>query len=536
MNKTIIININGIVFHIEEDAYDVLIKYMNEVKKHFGYSADSYEIVGDIENRLAEMFTEKLAESGKEVIVLADVTAVTGQMGQPSDFDLADESSQAFEEPEVNTSRVERKLFRDTDDKIIGGVCAGVGHYFGVEPRWIRVILLLSFLLWGSGLFLYLVLWMAMPKAQTRADKMAMKGEAPNLQNFKKNFDEEMQSVKENLGYAQKEVRPFFQRLGRFIEQLFSHLAKFLGSAGKVILKIAGAFIVLIGIVILFSLFVGLLAVLGIWSGADLPVFPFNVVNPEYQHALYISAFIVVLVPLISLILFAVRVLFNRPNLNKNVSFGLLILWLIALSTGLYYGFRTGGEFKEEARFSQTTALKPYPAYYLELNKELFLTKEDSANYQIDRDKFKDKVIVNGNRQNNPNNLEIVIEKSDVSEPQLVAEYISDGKNFQNALESAKRIQYHFLQKDSSLRFDATFNIKAHELWRNQRVKIILKIPQNTRLIINPELNRCLNNYNLYDCMPEDKYVPSEWIMTNDGLSCKNDSLYKQNRLRKGLD
>ena len=184
MNKTIIININGIVFHIEENAYEVLINYMNEIKKHFGFSADSYEIVGDIENRLAEMFTELLATSGKEVIVLADVEAVIAQMGKPGDFELELDK----EETGTGHIRTEKKLFRDTDDRIIGGVCAGIGHYFDVEPRWIRIAAVLLFLFFGTGVFLYLLLWIVMPKANTRADKMAMKGEAPNLQNFKKNF------------------------------------------------------------------------------------------------------------------------------------------------------------------------------------------------------------------------------------------------------------------------------------------------------------------------------------------------------------
>ena len=139
MNKTIIININGIVFHIEEDAYEVLISYMNQVKKHFGYSADSYEIVGDIENRLAEMFNELLIKENKQVIVLADVTTVTQQMGSPSDFELPEEES------DENTVRVDKRLFRDTEDRILGGVCAGIGHYFDLEARWIRLIFLLSF-------------------------------------------------------------------------------------------------------------------------------------------------------------------------------------------------------------------------------------------------------------------------------------------------------------------------------------------------------------------------------------------------------
>lgn len=533
MNKTIIININGIVFHIEEDAYEVLINYMNEVKQHFGFSADSYEIVSDIENRLAEMFSEKLAESGKEVIVLADVEGVIAQMGKPSDFEAVEAG-----EPEAEYSRrSERKLFRDTDDRIIGGVCAGIGHYFDVEPRWIRIAAILLFLFFGTGIFLYLLLWIVMPKAVSRADKMAMKGEAPNLQNFKKNFEEEMASLKDNFGKAQKEVQPFFQRLGRFIEQLFSHLGKFLGSAGKVIFKIIGAFIVGIGVIILFSMLVALLAVLGLWNGEEMPGFPFNIVNPDDRFTLYICAFLVIIIPLVSLILFAIRVLFNRPSLSKNASFGLLIGWLIALTTGLYFGFKTGGEFKQEARFSQTQALPAKPVYYLDLNEEKYFSPEDSLKLGLETQRHKGRILINGDHDDQPDNFELSIEKSEVAEPRMQIEYKANGRNFQKALESAKKIHYRYLLKDSSLVFDQTAYIKPRELWRNQNVKVILQVPVNTKLIINTKLNRYLNNYNLWDCKAEgeDEKKPSEWIMTNEGLKCANDSVYKENQLKKGL-
>jgi phage shock protein PspC (stress-responsive transcriptional regulator) len=531
MNKTIIININGIVFHIEEDAYDVLITYMNEVKQHFGNSTDSYEIVNDIENRLAEMFSEKLSASGKEVIVLAEVEEVTAQMGKPSDFDLADEA--AFEP--VAGNRTERKLFRDTDDRIIGGVCAGIGHYFDLEPRWIRVLFLVSFLVFGSGLFLYLLLWIVMPKATTRADKMAMKGEAPNLQNFKKSFDEEMQAVKENFGKAQQEVQPFLQRLGRFIEQLFSHLGKFLQGTGKVLLKLAGVFIISFGIIVLFGLFVALLALLGIWTGEGFEVFPFTIVNPEYQVILYTSAFMVVLIPLVSLILLAIRVLFNRPSLNRNISFGLLIIWLVALSTGLYYGFKTGGEFKEEARFTESIPLNPYPVYYLSLNDEKYLSHEDSLAYGLKAENFRGRIIINGDDSDMPENFELSIEKGEGKQPEMLLEYQANGKTFQKALASAKEIKYRFIQKDSILQFDPESYTKSGALWRNQRVKVILKVPENTRLIINARLNNYLNNYNLYDCLPDvsnRENLDGEWIMKTEGLSCKNDSLFKANQFK----
>lgn len=524
MNKTIIININGIVFHIEEDAYEVLINYMNEVKKHFGYSTDSYEIVNDIEGRLAEMFSEKLAKNTKQVLVIADVEAVTQQMGKPTDFDLPDEETVFTQEP----VRTDKKLFRDIDDRIIGGVCAGIGHYFSIEARWLRIAFVLAFVFFGTGLFAYLLLWLVMPKANTRAEKLAMKGEAPNLQNFKKNFDEEMASVKEQFNKAQTEVQPFFQRLGRFIEQLFVHLGAFLRGSGKIIIKVIGAFIIGIGLCILFALLVGLMAVLGVWNSSDLPVFPFNVVNPDDQAVLYICAFLVVIIPLVSLILFAIRVLFNRASLNRNSSFALLMLWIVALSTGLYYGFKTAGEFKEEAKVSQTQELKPYTTYYLKLNDLKFLTKEDSVQLQVDKNFFNGTVRIDNSRNEQPENVRLYIESTEEKNPSATIQYIAHGKNFETALSAVKRIRYRFSQQDSVVRFDEAVHIPQQELWRNQRVRITLRIPNGTRLVIDPSVNEYLDYYNLYDCIPENarsyqadgKGDPSKWIMSKDVLTC----------------
>src|ERR1700761_7629663 len=153
MNKTIIININGIVFHIEEDAYEVLKNYMTDVKRHFMNSADSLEITTDIENRIAEMFNELLAKENKQVIVEQDVRSVIEQMGTVEDFEHAEEDTKAsFSNTYYNTEA--RRLFRDPDDHLIGGVCAGIANYFDMSAVWIRLIFAVCILFGGSGLIL----------------------------------------------------------------------------------------------------------------------------------------------------------------------------------------------------------------------------------------------------------------------------------------------------------------------------------------------------------------------------------------------
>ena len=523
MNKTIIININGIVFHIEEDAYEVLRAYMTDVKRHFAYSADSEEIVTDIENRLAEMFSERLASESKQVIVAHDVSEVIGIMGNVADFDVEEDAEPAFSYNSNTSFKGEKKLLRDMDDRVIAGVCAGVGHYFDIEPRWMRLTILFLVFFGGTGIMLYIILWIVMPRALSRADKMAMKGEPINIQTFKKNFDDEVEGLRHGIHRASNEAGPIIEKAAGAI-----------GGILKIVFKVIGAFIIFIGAMVLFGLVVGLLAFLGIWQSTDLNQFPYNIVNPEYKSVISFSAFVIVFIPLVALILFAIRVLFNRTVVSRTGSFAMLIIWLAGLGLGVYYGARIGGQFTDEATFSQTIDLQSDSVYYLKLNPAKFLTKEDSISYNIDKGRFKGKMIVNADDHdfNMPRNVRLRIELSDGTKGILNQEFSAKGPNFETALKTAQQTNYQFLQKDSLLQLDWNTRLRKGQLWRDQRVDLTLRIPKNTTLIIDGELNRYLENYNLSDCQPSgslDQGI-SEWVMTEDGLKCKNDSLYRKNR------
>ena len=521
MNKTIIININGIVFHIEEDAYEVLRTYMTDVKRHFAYSADSDEIVTDIENRLAEMFNERLASENKQVIVLQDVKEVTARMGNVADFEIDDEAEPAY--TFTDRYKVEKKLLRDMDDRVIAGVCSGLGHYFDIEPRWMRLILLLLVVFGGTGIIIYLILWIVMPRAVTRADKMAMKGEPINIQNFKKNFDEEVEGLRHGFHRASNEAGPIIDRIGSAI-----------GTLLRVFIKIVGAIIIFVGAMTLFAMVVGLLAFLGVWQSTELNHFPFNIVNPEYKSVLSFSAFVLVFIPLVALILFAIRVLFNRNALSRTGSFAMLIIWLAGLGLTVYYGSKVAGQFTDEATFSQVTEIQPDSLYYLKLNPVKYLTKDDSLQYDIDRGSFESKIIINDQDHDfdMPRNVSLRIEKSEGGKAILNQEFSAKGPNFETALKSAQLTNYQFNQQDSLLQFDWNTRLHKNQLWRDQRVELTLRLPVNTRLMIDGKLNRYLEDHNLRDCQPENASDDSltEWVMTEDGLRCKNDSLYRSNR------
>ena len=133
MNKTVNINLAGIFYHIDEDAYLKLQRYLDAIKRSFTDSQGRTEIIADIEARIAELFSERV-QHDRQVIGIKEVDEVISIMGQPEDYLVDDE---IFEDDPQSAyqskTSATRKLFRDTDNSYIGGVASGLGHYFGID-------------------------------------------------------------------------------------------------------------------------------------------------------------------------------------------------------------------------------------------------------------------------------------------------------------------------------------------------------------------------------------------------------------------
>lgn len=526
MNKTIIININGIIFHIEEEAYDVLQAYMVDVKKHFGHSIDSQEIVGDIENRIAEMFSERLNDQ-KAVILMEDVKEVCAQMGKVEDFDIDEEPTDDFTQEPIYSYREDRSLFRDPDDKILGGVCSGLGHYFGLESKWVRLLFLIVFFFGGAGLLVYIVLWIVLPKAKTRADKMKMRGEPANLENFKRSFQEEMGDVKRNFSEAGERAKTSLNNSN-------SNLNSFVEMLGKIII----VFIKIIGIVIIFSLSLTLISLIialflgaGFWDARILDSdFPLYAVDPQFRDALMIAVFFAMAIPILLLILLAIRVIFNRKVMGRYFGFSLLIVWLVAVGFSIFYTTKTAIDFKEEATVTQETSLWPQTTYRLNLreNNTVILEKSDeidslSGGKRIQRSlRYNEKNTFNHTRR-----ASLRVERLDSNQAaKLIQEFSAKGRNFDIAADRAQRITYPISQEGGDLWFPSSAMLPDDELIRDQEVYIKLFLPVGTQLIIPKEFDRRINirGLSIWEC--ENYYsgdvTPREtaWIMTESGLRC----------------
>ncbi|RUA15499.1 MAG: hypothetical protein DSY83_07455, partial [Flavobacteriia bacterium] len=187
MNKTVNINLANTLFHIDDDAYNKLRRYLESIKRSFAGTKGSDEIIADIEARIAELFLEKM-ENERQVITHKEVDQVIDVMGQPEDY-MVDED--IFEDDPKRThaepSPKAKKLYRDIDHKYIGGVCAGLEHYLGLDALWIRIIfLLLAVFTSGFGLIAYILLWILVPEAATTSQKLDMRGEPVNISNIER--------------------------------------------------------------------------------------------------------------------------------------------------------------------------------------------------------------------------------------------------------------------------------------------------------------------------------------------------------------
>ncbi len=203
MKKVVHINLGGHPIIIDEDAYVHLERYLSAVDRSFQHMEGHDEIIQDIEVRIVELLNEQL--KGRQIISTGDVDAIIGIMGKPEDFQAEGQAPQdGTQEPpkasEPFTFRPGKKLFRDPDNKMIGGVCSGLAAYFGIpDPVWVRLLFVLLLFTGGFGFIGYIVLMIVVPQAVTAADKLAMKGEPVNISTIADAVEKQFEEISEKL-------------------------------------------------------------------------------------------------------------------------------------------------------------------------------------------------------------------------------------------------------------------------------------------------------------------------------------------------
>ncbi|MEN1785152.1 MAG: PspC domain-containing protein [Bacteroidota bacterium] len=451
MNKTVNINLANTFFHIDEEAYTKLRRYLEAIKKSFSGTSSSEEIIADIEARIAELFGEKM-EHDRQVITLKEVDAVITVMGQPEDYRVdedifGEESTPKSEAP----SRVVKKLYRDTDQKYIGGVCAGLEHYLGLDALWIRLIVILLTIFTGFGIIAYLLLWILVPEAATTSQKLDMRGEPINISNIerkvKEGFDDVADKVKsvdyEKVGHKVRSgSRTFFDTIGEIFMFLFKVFGKFIG-----------VLLIIIGAATLIALFIGLITVGVInivhFPGIDL----YDMVNTTGVPVWLVSflVFLAVGIPFFFLMYLGLKILVgNLRSIGSIAKFSLLGIWIVAFGVLIALGI-------------QQVAAQAYTGTVT--NEEQFALKADSDTLQIAMTPIADAL---GEDAFSLNNLEVWY--NDAGEPQLYSDEVrlslkpskdsllrlqirkdADGASYDEARQRASNIDYGFTFSEGRL-------------------------------------------------------------------------------------
>ncbi len=525
MNKTVDINLANILFHIDEKAYNKLQRYLEAVKRSFAGTPGSDEILADIEARIAELFQEKL-ENERQVITLKEVDEVITIMGQPEDY-MVDEDIFEDAPKTEGAPRKEhvKKLYRDIDNKYIGGVCAGLEHYLGFDALWIRLIFIFLALFTGFGFIAYILLWILVPEAATTSQKLDMKGEPVNISNIerkvKEGFDDVAERVK-NVDYDHigKKVKngghKFFDALGNIIMFFF-----------KVIGKFIGILLIIIGAATLIGLFVGLFTV-GILDVIHIPGLDFyDIVNSTDAPVWLVTllAFFAVGIPFFFLLYLGLKILVNNLKSIGNIAkFSLLGLWLLSLITLAVLGIKqasahayTGNTNLEETLFANGTV--PDTLLIRMKNSDLYEYQENTGIYgmTVTHDKEGERVLFS-------EGVYFDLRKSEDSLAHIRIRREADGSSFEDARERAGQIAYSYAVEGHDVILDNFLTTGIASKVRDQKVRITLMVPAGTVLRFDPSTRGRLGHETHYD---EDVYrsdVPDHtWTMQEDGRIQCND-------------
>ena len=345
MKKTFNINLGGIVFHIDEDAYELLDKYLSNLRIHFSKEEGAEEIVHDMELRISELFNERLNER-KQVITLTDVEEIIGQMGKPEE--MTDDTTQ--DDPIYNKEeKAPKRLFRDPDNKVVGGVCSGIASYFGWDTTILRILLIiLSLPIIGDGMFVvkgiflfYIIAWIIIPEAKTATEKLSMKGMKVNVENIGKTVTDGFEKVNDHL--QSEKTKSFLQKLGEGIVSVFGFLIK----AALVIAAVCFTPVLFILLVVCFSLLMATIGAIGelpTFFYQTMPSIDWSVVNtsPYPTMLMAISGILVIGIPIIGFIHFLMSTFGGWKDMSFAARMILLILWLIALGVGTFFMINFG--------------------------------------------------------------------------------------------------------------------------------------------------------------------------------------------------
>lgn len=520
MKKTISINIAGLVFNIEEDGYLVLKKYLDEIKAIFSSEEGVNEMLEDIESRIAELFHEKLSDS-KQVVTEADVAEVMEVMGRPTDYKVdgdEEESYQKFDSEETYSEKASKRLYRDEENATIGGVCAGLGHYFALDPVVLRIIFVLMVILGGSGILVYIILWAVIPEAKTTAQKLQMRGQPVNLDNIKEYVSGFTKEAKTGATKAASSIKKSVDKSGSVISTILKVIGKFIG-AGFMI----GGIIAIVVVSILFFGDSNLISFTTESLGNNLNTL-FDVLYPSGASIMnFWSLFLIITLPLLAITSLGLKLLFNYKGKLKGPSLGGLIVWIVAICLFSYSSVELGMQFKVDYEIDEsveTTDLDSTSILHLSLDYK------GSNIYNYDDDEFweeHDYFFID------QENIEIgfpgfkILRDSTVDDYKVTLIKRSNGRTSKQALENAKDIDFKPVFSGDSLIVPSVYSFSSKRKIRGQHVTLEIRVPLGKSITLPESHKEMIYEIKATHSVDSDYFDnQTKWTSSKGGMICTN--------------
>lgn len=482
MNKTVNINIGGLFFHIDEDAYQKLSKYFDAIKRSLSNSSGKEEIMKDIEMRVAELFTDR-QQSDKHVINTKDVDEVVAVMGQPEDYRIDDDNEAPKSFNYVSNGR--KKLYRDKERGSIAGVCTGLGYYFGIDATWIKIAFLATaFAGFGFGIVVYLILWIATPEALTTSEKLEMRGEPVTISNIEKKVREEFENVSDkikNVNYDELGNRvksgasSIGSRLGEIFTTVFGAFAKVLGAIIVVISTVSLAAIAIASIVLMFSSSLPQNTVINHITT------PIGLETPLWaQGLLFLLA---AGIPMFFFLILGLKLLVtNLRSIGNIAKYSLLAVWIIAIGILISLGINEATQIAYDGKEvkKEIINLAANDTLFIKMKGNDFYSKDNyrRTDFKLTQDENEKEVIYS-------NNISIELLKTDEKQPYIQVEKLAVGKSAVEAKKRAEKIKYGYKIVGNQLILDNYLLTEIANKFRNQNVELFLYLPKGTLIKVD---------------------------------------------------
>lgn len=519
MNKTININLGGTFFHIDENAYNHLRSYLEAVRATLSPEDSIAEIMDDIEARIAELFNESITNKD-QVITLGRVKEVIEIMGQPEAFDPDNDAAKNSTQNAHAEPKTPKQLFRDDENKYLGGVASGLGHYLGVDCLWIRLIwLMLFFLSSGTFFMIYILFWILVPAAKTTSDKLKMKGEPINISNIEKRVKEGYDKFSDNVKSV--DYDKYGNQVKRGTNRIVELIGNLLKGALTVFAKILGVLMLIFSVTTLLGLAFGLFSAgsLEFWGQADLIQYYQAVSVAQIPFwALLTIVFLAVGIPFIVLFVVGLKLLIpNLKSMGWTPKILIFALWIASILALIFFGAK-------HASFSSVTG---------QFQREIPLpvTKNDSITLTMNQSLFSgryaerdDDFVIKMDADNNPiivtNNVRLIVRSTQKEQGFIKVDSYADGASLDLAQEKAMHINYQIQITDGILELDPFLTTALEHKYRDQYVEVIVYLPAGSVLWADPNTHSYHQNTRAYNDLLDSGYEGHYLRVMDRELKC----------------